>query len=772
MARAPRNLLATSGNVQTRGLGNFQFARPAPLAADPNPAGNRMAAQAVETMGRSTTAMLNTIEGRLGELSSLAFQSEKYEALAAGESYAAEHMLTPEQLRLASPRDLEGLVPEGTSIFARSAQTTFSAMLQDNAKIAASEDIAAKVADAISQKQTPQAFSAQLKAIREGYVETVASVDPVSATKLDAALRVTALQKRAAYDKHWKAAAEEQMQLQARQYIDHQIEDTIPNIVDTGNVITPENEIVTIDDQLDLVLEHIESAGLSSGLSSETIASKQKTARAEFEKRKETTVKNWIADGVKNHDGLARLAQMNSGNIRDASVRGAFHGLESAEQQTLIDAAKSDYGAKIDQFALALDEQTKNLKAGLAPGNVDNAVETLTAFAPFYPKAQKALDDYGVAQSVHAYVEGYKRLPSAIVRADAAEMRARLDKKSATPIERETLIGLEKLVDRMETELVNDPVAFAQEAGAISQQPLNYGDPAHWAARAEQAEAAAGQYQLSQPTYLTDFEASQLKSALDDADIAGKLLLLGTLSEGLGDRATAVLSELSTKSHYLAQLGFLVTEGRANLAQAALHGAENSVQPSTENFNEAAREKMGNLFADRPDIRNAIISVVKGIHVDAQVRANDDPKEIGDLEDIIEQVVGGELMEMNGTTFVLPAGVETGQVNALFSAMDNSPDDVDALAVISLGGPPQRLDGTLVTPGDIAASNDVVIENEEGGSFSLRINGQYVSDPTQLNGIYRFDLALATSLVVDTVLENPVMPGLTVPTMAPRDQQP
>ena len=771
MPRAPRNLIATSGNLQTRGLGNFQFARPAPLAADPNPIGNRMAAQAIDTIGRSNTATLNTIGARLNELSGLAFQQEKFEAQSAGEEFAAENMLTPEQLRLASPRDLEGLVPEGTSIFARSAQTTFSALLQDNAKIAASEDIAGKVADAIEQRQTPQAFSAQIKAIREGYVATVAQVDPVSAAKLDAALRVTALQKRASYDKVWKAEAESQLQLQARQYMDHQIQETISNIVDTGNVITPENDVVTIDDQLNLVLEQIESAGLSSGLSAETIASKQKAARTEFEKRKKTTVKNWIADGVQNHDGLARLAQMHSGNIADPSIRGAFHGLESTEQQELIDAAERNYSEKINQLADALDVESENIKAGLPSTNVEGLTETLTAFSKFNPTAQEALDKHNAAKTVGLFLESYKQMPPQVVRDAAAEMRTKLSETGATSVQRETLLAMEKLTKRMETELKNDPVAFAQEAGAISQQPLNYGDPAHYAARAEQAEAAAGQYGV-QPTYLTDFEASQLKSALDDADISEKLFLLGTLSEGLGDRATAVLSELSTKSHYLAQLGFLVTEGRANLAQAALHGAENSVQPSTENFNAAARNIMGNLFSDRPDVRNAIISVVKGIHVDAQVQANDDPKTIGDLEDIIEQVVGGRLMEMNGTTVVLPAGVETSQVDNIFSAMANSPNDTDALAAISFGGPPQRLDGTLVTPGDIAASSDVVIENEEGGSFSLRINGQYVSDPTQTNGIYRFDLALAASLVEDASLDSSILPGVTMPTIGPRAQQP
>ena len=773
MARAPRNLVARSGNVQSGGLGNFQFSRPGNLAANPITRGDQMAAQALDTMGRSSAALMNTIQGRLSDLSSLAFQSEKYEAQAAGEEYAAENMLTPEQLRLANPRDLEGLIPEGTSIYARSAQTTFSALLQDNSAIAASEDFASKTAKALEENWTPQDFSAQIQAVRKGYVETLDAVDPVAAVKLDAALRVTALQKRATYDRLWKAKVVEQQQLRGRLYIGDVLREGIPNIVDAGNVITPENEIVTIDDQFELVLKQIKSAGKSSSLSAPTIASEVAKAHTAFEKAKKTTVKNWIADGVEHHDGLARLAQMHSGNIRNPSVRGAFNGLESAEQQTLIDAAESDYSAKINQFALTLDEHTKNLKAGLAPGNVDNIVETLTAFAAFDPRAQKALDDYNVGQSVYAHVEGYKRLPPAIVRADAAKMRADLNKKGATPIERETLIGLEKLRDRAETGLDNDPVVYAQDAGLISQQPMVYGDPAHWAARAEQAEAAAQQYGLAQPTYLSDFEVSQLKSALDDADITGKLFLLGSLSEGLGDKATAVLSELSTKSHYLAQLGFLVTEGRANLAQAALNGAENSVQPSTEDFNVKARDSMGNLFYDRPDIRNAVIKVAMGIHVDAQVRANDDPKTIGNLEDIIEQVVGGELMEMNGTTFVLPAGVETGDVDTLLSAMANSPDDVDALSVVSFGGPPQRLDGTLVTPGDIAASNDVVIENEEGGAFSLRINGQYVSDPTQgPGGRYRFDLALATSKVEEVAIESWVRKGLTKVELGYTEQQP
>jgi len=286
------------------------------------------------------------------------------------------------------------------------------------------------------------------------------------------------------------------------------------------------------------------------------------------------------------------------------------------------------------------------------------------------------------------------------------------------------------------------------EIGAVSSEVFNITDPRHVAARVEQAEALQRQFGLTTADYFRDDEVKQFVATLEKGEVVDQLALLQSLSAGAGDRVTAMLGELSTENHYMAQVGWLVATGEQRGAEDALIGKKSDTRPSKDSVAEVMQENVGNLLTRNPDVRNSIAAIAMDIYITREGGGFDPKAEIdgNKFELILQEVIGSPLMEMNGTTFILPSGVDENDIKSLEGAFADTEPEVGAevLRMISTGGPAYWDTGAPAVSQDI---RNFTIENI-GNAHAFRFGHNYLGDETQPDGIFRFDLEkLVSSLI-------------------------
>lgn len=120
----------------------------------------------------------------------------------------------------------------------------------------------------------------------------------------------------------------------------------------------------------------------------------------------------------------------------------------------------------------------------------------------------------------------------------------------------------EKLLKNMRKEIGADPLGWADRTSVVKVPPIQFGSPdgpSQMTDRVTRAEAVAKHYGVA-PTYLRPDE----KSSLEVAAAKGGDTMLGmarTLADGFGDRAPAVMAEISKDAPALAHVGALVSSG-------------------------------------------------------------------------------------------------------------------------------------------------------------------------------------------------------------------
>ena len=142
--------------------------------------------------------------------------------------------------------------------------------------------------------------------------------------------------------------------------------------------------------------------------------------------------------------------------------------------------------------------------------------------------------------------------------------------RGADPALAAAVVGGRKFLDRMNTQLGQDPLEFAAQQGVVRIQPLQLNGqdaPAAWQSRIRAADLTADHYGV-QPHYLTAAEANQVKTNLAaNADPAVRLATLQSLVKGLGSRAIPELNRLGA-SPALVTAGGLLTAGPAHARTA------------------------------------------------------------------------------------------------------------------------------------------------------------------------------------------------------------
>jgi len=248
-------------------------------------------------------------------------------------------------------------------------------------------------------------------------------------------------------------------------------------------------------------------------------------------------------------------------------------GYEDVRSDLLSRAAKDETAAnrRVSAFNKALDGQMSFLEKGypVAPAAID-ALKREAALSTDPALA----DDVSFLEAMASWQRASAGLPVAAVDAQIAAHRARIEKEGANPRAVQALDIMEKARAEMGKALTTDPLSFADRAGLVRVEPLDFSDgpklTASLSERVADASAVAQRYGIA-PRFFTPAETDALKKTLAETPLALPSLA-SALSAGLGRDAPRALAEISDDAPLLAHVGGLA--GITGSQRAAVEIAE------------------------------------------------------------------------------------------------------------------------------------------------------------------------------------------------------
>lgn len=219
--------------------------------------------------------------------------------------------------------------------------------------------------------------------------------------------------------------------------------------------------------------------------------------------------------------------------------------------------------------------------------------------------------------------------------AKAAEARRRIG-PAATPVQLELVDHLEKIADKVRTEVRKDPLAWANEIGAIKIEAIDFNSPDLGSQLKKRAEDAAkvSRYYGIPPRLFTDAQ----RDALSDGVKAGGQALVGTIgkmSETWGPELTTLaVKEISDKVPEAAVAGYLLAN-KIN-PQTAIDISTTLQRRQDPNYRPAnlprtqsepiALEVLGDVYRNfPPQQRDAILGAADAVF-EARIAKSVDPK--------------------------------------------------------------------------------------------------------------------------------------------------
>lgn len=434
----------------------------------------------------------------------------------------------------------------------------------------------------------------------------------------------------------------------------------------------------------------------------------------------------------------------------------AIDGLNQAQKVELFSAAYS-YAAQ-NRAAAQADLRTavqNSVKTAADHGYDENELSEQAFVRAFGEKAGKErYDDYKAAFDTNTAVYAYQFMDNEQIQHDLANAKPVPGSPSYAD-DRKLYDARVKAAQKIVKLRAADQVGAAIATKQFGYEPLNFEVPdkmmAQLGERVVQAESVARDWGGA-PRILSKDESARLVTALNAADVDGKVALLSQIVNAVGPNGIRMVSDqlkASDKKYAVAMAGFDITPGDGGITSGEMYLrglqliAEKQVKddPAVETGNVARlyatinQDNDGTQWLFKSDAARAdTVELARGILAYQQWAGS------GSIEDAIAAAVGGDVEKYNGKKTVMPKGIDA---SAIFSEDLENLVETQAQKVKKARGT-FYVSGLAMTGAELAAKMPkLALQTEKVNSdgsvtYSLMLNGESVFGDD--GSLYTFDL--------------------------------
>lgn len=434
----------------------------------------------------------------------------------------------------------------------------------------------------------------------------------------------------------------------------------------------------------------------------------------------------------------------------------AIDGLNQAQKVELFSAAYS-YAAQ-NRAAAQADLRTavqNSVKTAADQGYDENELSEEDFVRAFGEKAGKErYNDYKAAFDTNTAVYTYQFMDNEQIQHDLANAKPVPGSPSYAD-DRKLYDARVKAAQEIVKLRAADPVGAAIATKQFGYEPLNFEIPdkmmAQLGERVAQAESVARDWGGA-PRILSKDESARLVTALNAADVDGKVGLLAQIANAVGPNGIRMVSDqlkASDKKYAVAMAGFDITPGDGGITSGEMYLrglqliAEKQVKddPAVETGNVARLYATINPDNDgtqglfKSDAARAdTVELARGILAYQQWADS------GSIEGAIAAAVGGDVEAYNGKKAVMPKGIKS---SAIYSEDLGDLVDTQAQEVKKARGT-FYVSGLAMTGEELAAKMPkLALQTEKVNSdgsvtYSLMLNGESVFGDD--GSLYTFDL--------------------------------
>lgn len=434
----------------------------------------------------------------------------------------------------------------------------------------------------------------------------------------------------------------------------------------------------------------------------------------------------------------------------------AIDGLNQAQKVELFSAAYS-YAAQ-NRAAAQADLRTavqNSVKTAADRGYDENELSEEDFVRAFGEKAGKErYNDYKAAFDTNTAVYTYQFMDNEQIQHDLANAKPVPGSPSYAD-DRKLYDARVKAAQEIVKLRAADPVGAAIATKQFGYEPLNFEAPdkmmAQLGERVAQAESVARDWGGA-PRILSKDESARLVTALNAADVDGKVGLLAQIANAVGPNGIRMVSDqlkASDKKYAVAMAGFDITPGDGGMTSGEMYLrglqliAEKQVKddPAVETGNVARLYATINPDNDgtqglfKSDAARAdTVELARGILAYQQWAGS------GNIEDAIAAAVGGDVEAYNGKKAVMPKGIKS---SAIYSEDFGDLVETQAQEVKKSRGT-FYVSGLAMTGKELAAKMPkLALQTEKVNSdgsvtYSLMLNGESVFGDD--GSLYTFDL--------------------------------
>lgn len=434
----------------------------------------------------------------------------------------------------------------------------------------------------------------------------------------------------------------------------------------------------------------------------------------------------------------------------------AIDGLNQAQKVELFSAAYS-YAAQ-NRAAAQADLRTavqNSVKTAADRGYDENELSEEDFVRAFGEKAGKErYNDYRAAFDTNTAVYTYQFMDNEQIQHDLANAKPVPGSPSYAD-DRKLYDARVKAAQEIVKLRAADPVGAAIDTKQFGYEPLNFEVPdkmmAQLGERVAQAESVARDWGGA-PRILSKDESARLVTALNAADVDGKVALLSQIANAVGPNGIRMVSDqlkASDKKYAVAMAGFDITPGDGGITSGEMYLrglqliAEKQVKddPAVETGNVARlyatinRDNDGTQELFKSDAARAdTVELARGILAYQQWAGS------GSIEAAIAAAVGGDVEAYNGKKAVMPKGIKS---SAIYSEDLGDLVETQAQEVKKARGT-FYVSGLAMTGEELAAKMPkLALQTEKVNSdgsvtYSLMLNGESVFGDD--GSLYTFDL--------------------------------
>lgn len=434
----------------------------------------------------------------------------------------------------------------------------------------------------------------------------------------------------------------------------------------------------------------------------------------------------------------------------------AIDGLNQAQKVELFSAAYS-YAAQ-NRAAAQADLRTavqNSVKTAADRGYDENELSEEAFVRAFGEKAGKErYNDYKAAFDTNTAVYTYQFMDNEQIQHDLANAKPVPGSPSYAD-DRKLYDARVKAAQEIVKLRAADPVGAAIDTKQFGYEPLNFEAPdkmmAQLGERVAQAESVARDWGGA-PRILSKDESARLVTALNAADVDGKVGLLARIANAVGANGIRMVSDqlkASDKKYAVAMAGFDITPGDGGITSGEMYLrglqliAEKQVKddPAVETGNVARlyatinRDNDGTQELFKSDAARAdTVELARGILAYQQWAGS------GSIEAAIAAAVGGDVEAYNGKKAVMPKGIKS---SAIYSEDLGDLVETQAQEVKKARGT-FYVSGLAMTGEELAAKMPkLALQTEKVNSdgsvtYSLMLNGESVFGDD--GSLYTFDL--------------------------------